>query len=72
MNLGNPSNIVVYYLQIGGMTCLGYVDGFLVVNALVFVVTHWTGSMINLDISYRVVTIQQDPIPYGLSTLTGY
>ena len=37
MDLGNPVEIVVHYLLIGGMTCLGCWDAFLIVSALVYV-----------------------------------
>ena len=50
MGLGNPLEAVVHHLVIGGMTCLGYWDGFPMVNALVCMVAHWTWSMINYDL----------------------
>ena len=37
MDLGNPFEIIVHYLQIGYMTYLGYRDGFSIVSALVYV-----------------------------------
>ena len=37
MDLGNPIKIVVHYLLIEGMTCLGRRDGFPMVSALVYV-----------------------------------
>ena len=37
MDLGNPVEIVVHHLLIGGMTCLGRRDGFPMVGALVYV-----------------------------------
>ena len=37
MDLGNLVETVVHYLLIGGMTCLGRQDGFLIVCALVYV-----------------------------------
>ena len=43
MGLGNPLEVVVHYLLIGGMTSLGYQDEFLMVSVLVCMVTHWTG-----------------------------
>ena len=36
MDLGNPIEIVVHNLLIGGMTCLGRYDGFPMVSALVY------------------------------------
>ena len=42
MGLGNPLEVVVHYLLIGGMIGLGYRDGFPMVSALVCLVTHWT------------------------------
>ena len=42
MGLGNPLEVVVHYLLIGGMIGLGYWDGFLMVSAVVCMamVTH--------------------------------
>ena len=40
MVLGNPLEAIVHHHLIGGMTGLGYQDGFLMVNALVYIVTH--------------------------------
>ena len=39
------------------MTCLDYHDGFLMVNALVCTVTHWTKLVVSHDIDYWVVMI---------------
>ena len=47
MGLGNPLEVVVYYLLIGGMIGLGYRDGFPMVSALVCMVTHWIGPMVS-------------------------
>ena len=55
MGLGNPLEVVVYYLLIGGMIGLGYQDRFLMVSALVYMVTHWTGPTISHDLSYFIV-----------------
>ena len=41
MDLGNPVDIVVYYLLIEGMTYLGYPNGFLMVHVLVYVMHNW-------------------------------
>ena len=49
MGLGNPFEVVVYYLLIGGMASLGYRDGFPIVSALVCMVTHWTRLMVSHD-----------------------
>ena len=38
MDLDNPVEIVVHNLLIGGMTCLGYWDGFPIVSTLVYVI----------------------------------
>ena len=48
VGLGNPLEVVVHYLLIGMMTSLGYQDGFLMVSALMCMVTHW----IRLTVSY--------------------
>ena len=37
MDLGNPVEIVVYHLLIGGMACLSHRDEFLMMSALVYV-----------------------------------
>ena len=50
MGLGNPLDIVVHYLLIGGMVSLGHRDKFPVVGALVCMVTHWTRSTMNHDL----------------------
>ena len=39
MGLGNPLEVVVHYVLIGGMIGLGYWDGFLMVSALVCMAT---------------------------------
>ena len=41
MELGNLVETVMYYLIIGGMTDLGYWDGFPMVSVVVCMVTHW-------------------------------
>ena len=40
MGLGNPLKVAMHYLLIGGMVGLGYWDGFLMVRALVCMVTY--------------------------------
>ena len=40
MGLGNPIDVVVHHILIGGMASLGYRDGFLMVSALVCVWLH--------------------------------
>ena len=50
MGLGNPLEVVVYYLLIGGMIGLGYRDMFLMVSALVCMVTHWIGPTMSHDL----------------------
>ena len=47
MNRSNLVENVVHYLQIGGMTCLGYWDEFPIVNTLMCMVTHWIGFIVN-------------------------
>ena len=37
MDLGNQVETIVHHLLIGGMTCLGRQDGFLMMNVLVYV-----------------------------------
>ena len=50
MGLGNPLEVVVHHLQIGGMAGLGYQDEFPMVSALVCMVTHWTGPIVSHDL----------------------
>ena len=52
MDLGNPFETIVDYLQIGGMTCFGYQDRFPIVSALVCIVTHWIRPMVTHNIGY--------------------
>ena len=47
MGLGNPLEVVVHHLLIGGMVGLGYQDGFPTVSALACMVTHWIGPMVS-------------------------
>ena len=51
MDLGNPIEIIVHYLLIRGMTCLGFQDEVPMVSALMCMVTHWMRSTTNHDIS---------------------
>ena len=50
MGLGNPLEVVVHHLLIGGMVGLGYQDGLPMVSAQVCVVTHWIGPMVSHDL----------------------
>ena len=47
MDLGNLSNVIMHYLLIRGMTCLGHRDGFPMTNALMCIVIHWTRPTMN-------------------------
>ena len=47
--LGNPLEVVVHHLIIGGMVSLGYQDEFPMVSALVCMLTHWTGPTVSHD-----------------------
>ena len=51
MGLGNPLEVVVHYLLIGGMTNLGYRNGFPMVSALVCIVTYWIGPTVSHDLT---------------------
>ena len=51
MGLGNPLEVVVHHLLIGGMASLGYWDGFPMVSALVCMVIHWTGLTVSHDLT---------------------
>ena len=50
MSLGNPLEVVVHHFLIGGMTSLGYRDGFPIMSVLVCMVTHWTGPTVSYDL----------------------
>ena len=50
MGLGNPLEIVVHHLLIGGMVGLSYQDRLPKVTALVCMVTHWTRTMVSHDL----------------------
>ena len=47
MGLGNPLEVVVYHLLIGGMIDFDYRDGFPMVSALVCMGTHWIGPTVS-------------------------
>ena len=50
MVLGNPLKVIVHHLLIGGMTSLGYRDGFPMVSALVCMVAYSTKPMVSYDL----------------------
>ena len=50
MDLGNPLEVVVHYLLIGGMASLSHLDGFPMVSVLVHMVTHWIESTVSHDV----------------------
>ena len=50
MGLGNPLEVVVHHLLIGDMVSPSYRGGFLMVSALVCMVTHWIGPMVSHDL----------------------
>ena len=50
MGIGNPLEVVVHHLLIGGMPSLGYRDRFPMVSTLVCVVTHWTRAIVSNDL----------------------
>ena len=50
MGLGNPLEVIVHHLLIGGMIGLGYRDRFPMVSALVCMVTHWIRPMMSHDL----------------------
>ena len=45
--MGNPLEVVVHYFLIRETVGLSYWDEFLMVSALVCMVTHWTGPMVS-------------------------
>ena len=50
MDLGNPFEVVVHHLLIGGMTDLGHQDKVIMVSALVCIVTLWTRLIVSHDV----------------------
>ena len=50
MDIGNPVKTIMHYLLIGGMTCLGYQDGFSLVSILVYVMHSKTEPTVNHDV----------------------
>ena len=69
MDLDNPIKVVVHHLLIGGMTCLGHWDEFLMVSVCD---EQWTRPMVNHDARLTTVMIHQATILYRLSTLREY
>ena len=57
INLGNPSQVIVYYLLIGEMICLDHQNEVPMVSVLVCAVTYWIRPMVSHDIDYWVVMI---------------
>ena len=49
MGLGNPLEVIVPYLLIGGIVGFGYQDIFPIVSAVVCMVTNWTRPMVSHD-----------------------
>ena len=49
IDLRNPIKVVVHYILIGRMICLGRRDGVLMVSVVVCMVTHWTWPTMNHD-----------------------
>ena len=47
MGLGNTLEALVHHLLIGGMTGLGYWDGFPMVSAIVCMVAHWIEPIVS-------------------------
>ena len=50
ISLGNPLEVVVYHLLIGGMVGLSYWDGLPMVSVLVCMITHWTRPTVSHDL----------------------
>ena len=72
LDLDNPIKIVVYYLLVGRVVCLGRRDRFFMVKAPVYAVMHWIESMVNHDVRISIVLTHQDTMLKGLLTLKGY
>ena len=50
MGLSNSLEVVMHHLLIGGMTGLGFRDEFLMMSALMCMVTHWTRPIVSHDL----------------------
>ena len=48
MDLGNTHEALVHFLLIIGMPCLGHYNEFLMVSALIHMVTYWIELMMNV------------------------
>lgn len=54
MDLDNPIETIVHYLIIRRIVCLSHQDWFPMVNALMYMVTHWTRPMVNHDVRLSI------------------
>ena len=54
MDLGNLVETLVHHLLIGGVTCLGHLDGFPMVSALVYVMNIRQGLQSIMTQGYRL------------------
>ena len=52
--LGNPLEVVVHYLLIGGTTGLDYQDEIPMISTIVCTITHYTGLMMSYKIRLSV------------------
>ena len=57
MDLDNLFEVVMHYLLIRGMICLGHLDEFPMVSVLICMVIYYTRFMVNHDIDYQVTMI---------------
>ena len=65
MNLDNPIKIVVLYILIGEMTCLGCEYGVPMVSALVCRVTNLIWLMVSHNVRLLIIMIHQATILHG-------
>ena len=50
IGLGNPLEVIVHYLLIGGIVGLGHRDKVSMMSVLIFMVKHWIGPTVNHNI----------------------
>ena len=72
MDFGNLVEIVVHYLIIREMICLGCPNGVPMVNILVYIVTHWIGLTVNHYVRLLDFLDHQATMLHRLSTLREY
>ena len=55
MGLGNTSKVILHYLLIKEMTCLGHQDEFSIMSSLMYMITYYIGLTVSHEIGYWIV-----------------